>query len=423
MAKSNSENNKDTNINRREEINIKEFMLLDAKTQSEKIKESLEKMYDGKVNVNRNHIEKVLNIAFEPKDTEIYLPNNLRVSKENDKLIFSFKKKKNGLLILLFLLGFLFIGGFATYTGIVLYHKSMLNIDIDGDGVADINVDMNKDGICDFNCDINGDRKPDLNIDYQSNRRSMFNIKMDDGSIKNPSNQDIDKDGKCDINCDTNNDGWPDLNIDYDGDGIVDFDRDINNDGIKDLDLDTDGDGVCDLNCDDEPKDNICDRKCTDIEFSGNGGGSTSQSGDGSINAKTASLVVIFDKTDEVIVDMIYPDDQEGEEGINTKVPDMTWSVKNTTNKTLYYDIKWLDVYNDYESDNFWFKVESSNNGYNQSWKTVPKSDGIMATKVAILPGHTQTYRISWTLHGTGGDQNYDQNKIFRGKVQVDIIK
>ena len=409
--------------NNREEIIIKEFMLLNAQAQNDKVKETLDKMYEGNVEVTQKHIEKVLNIAFEPKDAETYLPDNLRVSKENDKLIFMFKKKNNGLLILLFFLGLLFLGGFATYTGVQLLKKAEVNIDLDGDGIPDINIDLDGDGICDVNCDTDKDSKPDVNIDYHSNRTAIFNIYMEDGSYKNPTNQDIDGDGKCDINCDTNNDGWPDLNIDYDGDGIVDSDRDIDGDGIKDLDIDNNGDGVCDMNCDDEPKDNVCDHLCTNITINDNGSGTSSQTGNSTINAESAALIVIFDKTDAIAVDMIYPDDQKGEEGVNTEVPDMTWSITNTTNRTLYYDIEWEEVHNNYESNNFWFKIAATGGGYNHAWEPVPRGDGKLATMIAIPAESTQKYTISWTLHGTGEEQNIDQGKIFRGKIHINIIE
>ena len=389
-------------------------------------------MYEGNVEVTNKHIEKVLNIAFEPKDTEIYLPDNLRVAKEDKKLIFMFKKKNNGLLLLLFLLGFLFIGGFATYTGVKLINKAKVNIDIDGDGIPDINIDLDDDGICDINCDIDNDKKPDRNIDFHGNRKTIFNILVIDNTknpsdpgyetIKNPTNQDVDGDGVCDINCDTNNDGWPDLNIDIDGDGVVDTDRDVDGDGIKDMDIDINGDGVCDLNCDDEPKDNVCDHLCTNIDIKDNGGGTSSQTGNSKIDAGTADLVVIFDRTDVIAVDMIYPDDQKGEEGINTEVPDMTWSITNTTDRTLYYDIDWEDVYNDYESNNFRFKIAATGGGYNHGWVAVPKENGQLATKIAIPAKSTQSYTISWTLHGTGEEQNYDQGKSFKGKIHINIL-
>ena len=40
-------------------------MLLDAKKQDEKIKETLDLIYEGKLEVTKKHIEKVLNICFD----------------------------------------------------------------------------------------------------------------------------------------------------------------------------------------------------------------------------------------------------------------------------------------------------------------------------------------------------------------------
>lgn len=53
----------------------------------------------------------------------------------------------------MFLLGFLFIAGFATFTGVQFLAKEKLNIDLNGDGIADLNIDLDDDGLCDINCD------------------------------------------------------------------------------------------------------------------------------------------------------------------------------------------------------------------------------------------------------------------------------
>ena len=407
--------------NNREVIELKEFLLLKAKDQEKKIKETLDKMYEETQEVEKKHIEKVLNIAFDTKDNETYLPDNLRVQKDGNKLIFTFKKKKMAGLILLFALAFLFIGGFATYTGVQYLSRSQLNIDLDDDGVPDLNIDRDNDGICDINCDTTKDSKPDYNIDFHANRRAIFNVIQRNGQIFNPTNQDTNGDGVCDINCDTNDDGWPDVNIDYDGNGTIDFDRDIDGDGIKDLDLDFNGDGVCDLNCD-YNKDDICDSKCTNMKFADNGNGTSSSRGNGSIDASTADLVVIFDSVDTINAELIYPDDQVGED-VNTKIPDLTFSIRNTTEKTLYYNIDWSDIYNDFETNNFWVKVTSTNNGYNRDWRTAPFTSGRMVSNVAIAPRTTQEYTMSFTLHGTGEEQNEDQGRTFRGRVIVDIVE
>ncbi len=420
MAKRKKNEEIKVEINRREELNLKEFLLLDNKKQDAKIKEILNTMYDGKIEVSKKHIDKVLNICFDTRDNEVYLPASLKVEKIGSKLIFTFKKVNNLVLFILFALAFLLIGGFATYMGIHYLARLELNQDLDGDGIADLNIDLDDDGICDINCDTNKDKKPDRNIDYRSNRKPIFNILLEDGTIFNPINQDINGDGVCDINCDTNEDGWPDLNIDIDGDGTVDFDRDIDGDGIKDLDIDLNGDGVCDINCD-EDKDNVCDSNCTNVNIGDNGGG-TSQDGNGDIEFSTASLIVIFDSTDGVSADDIYPDDQVGE-GVNTEVPSIGFTVQNTTNKVLYYDLSWTIIENTFTSDNFWYKISSDNDGFNQDWETAPKSDYKFATRVAIAPNTTQTYVVEFTLHGTGEEQNYDQGKRFNGQIHVDLIE
>lgn len=406
--------------NNKETIDLKKFMLENSKTQDEEIKSALEKMYEGNVEVTSKHIDKVLNIAFDNKDNEVYLSHNLVASKEGNKLIFSFRHRNNLLLFIIALLGFIFIAGFATYTGVQYLQKAKLNIDLDGDGVADLNIDLDDDGICDINCDTNNDKKPDRNIDYHGNRKAIFNVLNNDGSLKNPTNQDIDSDGVCDINCDTNDDGWPDLNIDYDGDGKIDFDRDIDGDGIKDLDIDINGDGVCDLNCD-EDKDNKCDKYCSNIDIKDNGNGSSSTTGNNDVLFEAASLIVIFKSADVISYSNIFPDDQQGVDYV--KIPDLEFSVENTTDSTLYYDINWTDVNNTYESTNFWFKIQGSNNGYQKDWSSAPFTSGNMTRNVAIAPHTKQDYTVSFTLHGTGEEQNYDQGKIFNGKIKVDLIE
>ena len=63
---------------------------------------------------------------------------------------------------------------------------SLLNIDLNADGLPDINIDLDKDGL------------PDLNID-------------------------LDNDGKADLNLDIDSDGYPEKNVDIDGDWLADL--------------------------------------------------------------------------------------------------------------------------------------------------------------------------------------------------------
>lgn len=130
MNKVNEKNKKEFQRNK-ETINIKEFMLLKSGEQDKLIEETLNKVYEENVEVTKKHIDKVLNVAFDNKDNETFLPHSLCVQKDGNKLIFSFKKSNKALLIL-FLLGFLFIAGFATFSGVQLIGKSWMNIDLNG---------------------------------------------------------------------------------------------------------------------------------------------------------------------------------------------------------------------------------------------------------------------------------------------------
>ena len=260
--------------NNRETLDLKEFMLLDAKKQAKKIEEILKKLYEDTLEVDKNHVEKVLDVCFEPKDKEIYLPYNLEVAKKDNEVIFEFKKKRNIWLLLFMLFGFLLGIAAATYVGILLLRESQLNIDINDDGIPELNLDLDKDRNCDVNCDTTGNNKPNTNIDYANSRKAIFNVIKEGNKIFNAVNQDLDNDGVCDLNCDTDDDGWPDANLDLDGDGTPDLNIDNDNDGkcdlncdLKpidgncDLNCDTDGDGNCDLNCDNSGNDK-CDLNC-----------------------------------------------------------------------------------------------------------------------------------------------------------------
>ncbi|MBQ6841395.1 MAG: hypothetical protein IJO63_04710 [Bacilli bacterium] len=124
------------------------------------------------------------------------------------------------------------------------------NIDVDNDGKADLNVIEGKEYICVKNCDTNNDGIADYLIDMGKELISIGDI-----------NADIDYDTKCDANCDTNydlypnvdidvnKDGIPDVNIDYDLDGNPDFNIDTDGDLIPDQNLDAYGTGKCTFNC------------------------------------------------------------------------------------------------------------------------------------------------------------------------------
>lgn len=404
-------------LRNKETINIKEFMLQKSGEQDKLITDTLDKIYEGNVEVTKKHLEKVLNVAFDNKDNETYLPHSLCVKKDGNKLIFAFKKK-NTALIILFLLGFLFIAGFATFTGVQFLAKEKLNIDLNGDGIADLNIDLDDDGLCDINCDTNDDGKPDKNIDYRGNRKPTFNVLVENkDTLFNEMNQ-MDEKGKCKLNCDTNNDGWPDTNIDIDGDGKADLNIDIDNNGLPDLNIDTNGDGVADINIDDDG-DGKCDRLCASV--SDNKGGMTTIGG-GNVNIDTASLIVAFESGADINVSNLYPDDQNDPD-VNTTVPDVKFTIINTTSKALHYNLDWINVENTFTSGNFMTKIFGDNGGYKADWASAPTTNNRFANNIEIPAYTTQNYVLSFKLRGIGTEQNLDQGKIFKGRVAVDIIE
>lgn len=404
-------------LRNKETINIKEFMLQKSGEQDKLITDTLDKIYEGNVEVTKKHLEKVLNVAFDNKDNETYLPHSLCVKKDGNKLIFAFKKK-NTALIILFLLGFLFIAGFATFTGVQFLAKEKLNIDLNGDGIADLNIDLDDDGLCDINCDINDDGKPDKNIDYRGNRKPTFNVLVENkDTLFNEMNQ-MDEKGKCKLNCDTNNDGWPDTNIDIDGDGKADLNIDIDNNGLPDLNIDTNGDGVADINIDDDG-DGKCDRLCASV--SDNKGGMTTIGG-GNVNIDTAALIVAFESGADINVSNLYPDDQNDPD-VNTTVPDVKFTIINTTSKALHYNLDWINVENTFTSGNFMTKIFGDNGGYKADWASAPTTNNRFANNIEIPAYTTQNYVLSFKLRGIGTEQNFDQGKIFKGRVAVDLIE
>ena len=404
-------------LRNKETINTKEFMLLKSGEQDKLITDTLDKIYEGNVEVTKKHLEKVLNVAFDNKDNEIYLPHSLCVKKDGNKLIFAFKKK-NTALIILFLLGFLFIAGFATFTGVQFLAKEKLNIDLNGDGIADLNIDLDDDGLCDINCDTNDDGTPDENIDYRGNRKPTFNVLVENQEkLFNEMNQ-MDENGKCKLNCDINKDGWPDTNIDIDGDGKADLNIDIDNNGLPDLNIDTNGDGVADINIDDDG-DGKCDRLCASV--SDNKGGMTTIGG-GNVNIDTAALIVAFESGDDINISNLYPDDQNDPD-VNTTVPDVKFTIINTTSKAIHYNLDWIKVENTFTSGNFMTKIFGDNGGYKADWASAPTTNNRFANNIEIPAYTTQNYVLSFKLRGIGTEQNFDQGKTFKGRVAVDIIE
>ncbi len=401
------------------ELNVRKFNELDTKMQAEIIRLILEDIYSGtkEIDIDNKYVLKCLKLTCDEFDNNIHLPLGLLVKKENEIMTFSFQKRV-GIWFIIGLLGaLLFTVVGATYSAFNLLHLRTLNIDIDGDGVADVNIDVNNDEIAEINIDLDGDVKPDVNIDYKANRVPTFNI-VDGDNILNPTNV-LDENGVCIRNCDANNDGWPETNLDLNGDGTPTIDLDLNHDGNIDMNLDTNGDGVCDLHCDTDG-DKVCDKNCIEnwsqVIISING--SSEIVGESLTTDKTAVLEIQYADLSNVVVENILPDDMEGP---GTIIPEKRFTVTNKSPYYVQYNLLWVDIENTFERDNFKFKVECSSNCKSLPFTTAPQEEeaGIFIKDIMIPPGVTHSYVVTFKLHGTDEPQNYDKDKMFKAKIEV----
>lgn len=409
-------------------ISLDDLNKLESKEQYELLKSNLVKIYEDKLIVDRKMVLKCVSITCSQEDTKNYLPYGLIVEKKKNKLIFRTESKRSLILLLIFIniLAFLMIS--ASYSAIDFISRKELNKDINGDGIPDINLDLNDDGKAEINVDINRDDKPNLNIDYKGNRKSIFNIDID-GDSKPDKNLVIKVDKICkkdQVNCDTNNDGWPDANLDLDGNGKADIDIDSDEDGVIDLNIDKNSDGTCDINCDLDG-DWKCDVNCVYIKIIEkiiekviiNGPSNPNTSGDPNVGIETNNnFKVIYTDSSELIAKNIFPDDQPD---VISFIPVKEFKIENNTGMVVKYNLSWTVTKNTFITDNFKFKVESTNGGGTLDYTTYPKNDYIFLTGITIAPYSTQKYYITSKLQGIGATQNEDQGKEFIGKIQVAI--
>ncbi len=406
------------NIYKQMKIELSDFNKMSDQEQYGKLEDTLKKMYENKVEVSKPHILKCIKLTVSKEDDYLYLANNLTVEKNPKELLFYFKKRTSKIPILILLISTLLIGVFsATYSGLLYLELNQLDIDIDGDGIADINIDLNNDRTPDINIDTNGDSIPDLDIDYKGNREPIFNLDKDgDGEPDfNIVNDGTDPE-KCTVNCDANGDGWPDYNYDIDGDGKPDLDIDSNQDGIIDTGIDINGDLVCDVMCDDD-NDGVCDRACYEYE----GEDSTIPSGPSDVtgnqdnNINSGQLSVVYEEDGELLIEGLLPDDHpEGQD-----YPYKNFSITNLSNFEVTYKITFVINKNTFTSQNFEYKIDSNNGGFESEFQTAPWEDTLLSSYVVIPANGKQEYTITFRIKGTNQEQNYDQGKSFDGYIKI----
>ena len=403
-------------------INLEDLNKLSVEEQQKFFEDTFDKIYSGEeIESLRKYSLRCIKLTCDPKDNKVHLPYGVVVEKKGGKLHVKVSKTKSIILIISLLTVLLLAILASSYSAVNYSLIKNLNKDIDGDGIPDLNLDLNDDKLAEVNIDSNNDNIPEINIDYKANMKPVFNIDTTGNGDPdyNLINRDNNGDGICDINCDTNGDGWPDLNMDVDGDGIADLEIDTDSDGKPDLNFDMNTDMVCDLHCDTD-NDLICNEYCLTSEDLENvipiNNGTSMTVGNSKRQIQAGELVLEYEDDNNVYVTDIYPDDQPY---FVQEIPPKIFRVYNRSSLYVSYNLKWIVTLNDYESENFKYKVTSTLNGANLDWTTAPKETSPLATEIIIAPFTTQEYQVDFKLQGVGGNQDYDQGKIFAGHIEI----
>ena len=134
------------------------------------------------------------------------------------------------------------------------------------------------------------------------------------------------------------------------------------------------------------------------------------ESTDISLVAFNDNTDVIFKDTSNVSIINFYT----GEEVTKT------FTVKNTSKYTIYYDIKLDNVINNFEHpSDLVYTLTSDNNGAYRNQSIMPVSDEIIASMIRIEPGVTQSYEMKIIFLDTGKDQSNNMNKTFSSRIKL----
>ncbi len=98
-----------------------------------------------------------------------------------------------------------------------------------------------------------------------------------------------------------------------------------------------------------------------------------------------------------------------------------TFSVKNETSSTSYYDIKMSNVYTTFVGDNLVYTLSSTNGGGTTETETImPNNDGLIKAKISIAGNTTQTYTMTITNKNTGvHPEDYNAGATYTGKIVI----
>lgn len=97
-----------------------------------------------------------------------------------------------------------------------------------------------------------------------------------------------------------------------------------------------------------------------------------------------------------------------------------TFTVENTGDVVVYYDIKLNDLVNNFgDPDDLVFTLNGSNGGAIIKETVMPVSNPIIASSIKIAPGVKHSYTMGITFLKTDDDQSDNMNKTFSANINV----
>ena len=100
-----------------------------------------------------------------------------------------------------------------------------------------------------------------------------------------------------------------------------------------------------------------------------------------------------------------------------------TFSVENTSDNNLYYDIVLKNVVNNFINKNELVYTLTSNTTINRSQSIIPSDDEAIASQVLIKPHETHKYKMTITFLQKDKDQSENMNKTFSSNIAIEGSK
>jgi len=134
------------------------------------------------------------------------------------------------------------------------------------------------------------------------------------------------------------------------------------------------------------------------------------------VEVKTASLGIVYTSGQ----DLILGNDSSGV--VPGATASTTFTVKNNGEVPMTYNVKWAAISNSFDAAHLDELVYTLTNdaGLSKTNVTMPTAAGAIENTITIPAGATHSYTLVVTFRETGSEQNYNQNKSFSGKIEVE---